>query len=109
MQVTDIVWSEAEQQIAKAAFERAYDREAKALIAEVHERIGQLHEVPDLWQLHDFLSIRRHALDGKYDGRDSALLFVFAQLIQEGLVSMDELGGLSDDKLKKISVLTRMG
>ncbi|MFM2429538.1 MAG: hypothetical protein RLZZ511_751 [Cyanobacteriota bacterium] len=106
--MTDIEWSETEQQIAKSAFERAYDREAKALIAEVRQRISSLQEVPDLWELHDFLSIRRHGLDGKYDGRDSALLFVFAQLIQEGLVTLAELDGLAEEKLKKISVLTRM-
>jgi beta-N-acetylglucosaminidase len=108
MQVTEIEWSETEQQIAKSAFERAYDREVKALIAEVNEAMSNLTEVPDLWRLHDFLSIKRHALDGKYDARDSALLFVFAQLLQEGWLTIDELTGLSAEKLKKVSALTRM-
>jgi beta-N-acetylglucosaminidase len=108
MQVTDIQWTEAEQQIAKLAFETAYDREVKSLIAQVHQRIDQINGVQDMWQLHDFLSIQRHTIDGKYDARDSALLFVFAQLLQEGWVTMPELDGLSADKIKKITALTRM-
>jgi beta-N-acetylglucosaminidase len=108
MQVIDIEWTDTEQQLAKSVFEKAYDREVKALIAQVHQKISQLNDVQDMWQLHDFLSIQRHTIDGKYDGRDSALLFVFAQLLQEGWVTMDELTGLSTDKIKKIGALTRM-
>jgi hypothetical protein len=108
MQVIDIKWSETEQQVAKVAFEKAYKREVRALIDEVRQKLGDMQEVSDIWQLHDFLSIQRHSLDGKYDSRDSALLFVFAQLIQEGWLSPEELTGLSSEKLKKISALTRM-
>ncbi len=108
MQVIDIQWSEAEQQIAKVAFEKAYAREVQTLIDEVRSTVGDLKEVGDMWKLHDFLSIQRHTLDGKYDSRDAALLFVFAQLIQEGWLSREELDGLSPEKLKKISALTRM-
>ncbi len=108
MQVTSIEWSETEQQVAKIAFEQAYEREVQALIAEVQGKVGELRLVDDLWKLHDFLSIQRHGLDGKYDGRESALLFVFAQLVQEGWLSLADLEGLSHEKIKKISALTRM-
>lgn len=62
----------------------------------------------DIWQLHDFLSARRHELDGKYDDRESGLIFVFSNLVKEGWLSLDELDGLEPAKLSKISALTRM-
>ncbi|MBE9029067.1 hypothetical protein IQ266_04740 [filamentous cyanobacterium LEGE 11480] len=108
MQVTDIEWSETEQAVASAAFDKAYNREIQALVADIRSKVNDLNAVEDLWQLHDLLSIRRHSLDGKYDSRTSALLFVFAQLLQEELLSLDDLAGLSPAKLKKISALTRM-
>ncbi|MDG2617257.1 hypothetical protein HPC62_21875 [Thermoleptolyngbya sichuanensis A183] len=109
MQATDIQWSKAEKEIARAAFERAYEREIQALVKEVRERAHRVGEVDDLWTLHDFLSARRHALEGKYDYRYSVLIFVFAQLVQEGWLELHELEGLATDKLTKVSALTRMG
>lgn len=108
MQVTDIEWSETEQAVASAAFEKAYKREIHALISDIRSKVDDLQSVDDLWQLHDSLSIRRHSLDGKYDNRTHALMFVFAQLLQEGLLSLEELEGLSNEKIKKITALTRM-
>jgi hypothetical protein len=108
MQVTEIMWSQEEQAIARMAFDRAYERETSALIQEVNGFAGSLTELTDLWKLHDFLSARRHALDGKYDYQESFLMFLFAQLIKEGWLSAADLGGLAKDKLAKISSLSRM-
>ncbi|GAB4470210.1 MAG: hypothetical protein OHK0037_28810 [Elainellaceae cyanobacterium] len=109
MQVSDVQWSHTEKTVARQAFERAYEREVQALMTEVRERASHADEVGDLWTLHDFLSARRHALEGKYDDRDSALIFVFAQLVQEGWLELHELEGLAADKLTKVAALTRMG
>jgi Photoprotection regulator fluorescence recovery protein len=62
-----------------------------------------------VWQLHDFLSAKRHDIDGKYDYRYSVLIFVFATLIREGWLHLDELKGLHTDKLTKMAVLAQMG
>lgn len=109
MQANDVQWSQAEKKVARAAFERAYEREIQALVTEVRERAYTVGEVEDLWTLHDFLSARRHDLEGKYDYRYSALIFVFARLVQEGWLDLQELEGLAADKLTKVSALTRMG
>ncbi|NJM74095.1 MAG: hypothetical protein HC862_30640, partial [Scytonema sp. RU_4_4] len=53
----------------------------------------------DLWRLHDFLSARRHEVEGKYDYQYSVLLFVFAGLVKEGWLHLTELEGLDKDKL----------
>jgi Photoprotection regulator fluorescence recovery protein len=108
MQMSDVKWSEVEKKAAQEAFERAYEREINVLIQEVGERSSTITNLDDLWQLHDFLSARRHEIDGKYDYRYSVLIFVFAQLVKEGWLHLKELEGLEADKLTKIAALTHM-
>ncbi|MGJ3245105.1 MAG: hypothetical protein ACFE0I_03405 [Elainellaceae cyanobacterium] len=108
MQVSDTDWSKVEKKVAHEAFERAYQRETSTLVQSVQQRASSISELDDLWRLHDFLSARRHELDGKYDYRYSVLIFVFAGLVKEGWLSLDELQGLKTEKLAKISALTRM-
>ena len=108
MPVTETQWSPTEEKIAKTAFDTAYGREVASMMAEV-KRLAETATNPDeLWKLHDFLSARRHDLDGKYDFRDSMLVFVFAQLVKEGWLKIQELEGLSRDKIAKIKALTIM-
>jgi hypothetical protein len=108
MQVSNAEWSQTEQTIAQTAFNRAYEREINTLIKEVHEKASTIAELNDVWQLHDFLSARRHEIDGKYDYRYSGLVFVFARLVKEGWLHLNELEGLDKDKLTKVAALARM-
>lgn len=108
MPVTETQWSATEEKIAKAAFDTAYRREVESMMAEVKRQAETAASPDELWKLHDFLSARRHDLDGKYDFRDSMLIFVFAQLIKEGWLEIGELEGLSRDKIAKIKALTIM-
>ncbi|OKH54050.1 hypothetical protein DSM106972_085730 [Dulcicalothrix desertica PCC 7102] len=108
MQATDTQWSQTEQEVAKAAFDKAYEREINALAKEVHKIADGITQLDDIWVLHDFLSARRHDIDGKYDYRYSVLVFVFARLLKEGWLNLEELEGLAPDKLKKVSALSRM-
>lgn len=108
MQANDIQWSPTEKKVAQAAFDKAHEREINALIKEVQKKAETISELDSLWHLHDFLSTKRHDIDGKYDYRDSVLIFVFARLIQEGWLHLSELEGLAADKLIKVSALTNM-
>jgi Photoprotection regulator fluorescence recovery protein len=108
MQVSEVDWSQTEQKVAKEAFEKAYAREIAALIQEVRAQASAIAELDDMWCLHDFLSARRHDLDGKYDYSYSVLIFIFAQLVKEGWLHLDELKGLETDKLSKVAALARM-
>jgi hypothetical protein len=108
MQVNEIIWSEIEQQIAQNAFQTAYQRETSALIGEIREYASGIVALNDIWRLHDFLSARRHDIDGKYDYDYAALLFIFARLIKEEWLQFEELNGLDPTKLAKIAALTRM-
>jgi Photoprotection regulator fluorescence recovery protein len=106
MQAIDTDWTEAEKNVAETAFKTAYEREIGALIQTVRE--CEINESDDLWRLHDLLSSKRYEMDGKYDFRYPSLLFVFAGLIKEGLLSLEELNGLHANKLAKITALSRM-
>ena len=106
--MSNIEWSTVEQTAAQKAFSAAYDREVNALIQKVRNQSGAITTLDDIWQLHDFLSARRHDMDGKYDYTHSSLIFVFAQLIKEGWLHLTELQELQSDKLAKIAALTRM-
>ena len=108
MQVSDTEWSEAEKQIAQEVFQLAYEREIKGLIKKVRAAASDISERDDLWHLHDFLSARRHEIEGKYDYRDSAFIFVFAELIKQGWLRIDELDGINQNKLTKVAALARM-
>jgi hypothetical protein len=108
MQVNETNWSETEQKVAEKAFKSAYDRETSALVQEIRESAGVISNLEDIWRLHNFLSARRHEIDGKYDYSFSALVFVFATLIKQGWLQIDDLEGLEPDKLAKIAALARM-
>lgn len=101
-------WSVTEKTAAEAALKKAYDREIAALLEYVRDTSAKVSQSEDVWQLHDFLSARRHDIDGKYDSRDSFLVFTLSKLIKDGLLELSELEDLSPDKRAKVSILTRM-
>lgn len=100
-------WSAAEQVVAREAFERAYGRAVEKLVATVRSRAGELHSADSVWQLHDFLSIERHTIEGRFDFRFEGLLFVFASLVKDQLLQVEELSGLESEKLAKITAMAR--
>jgi Photoprotection regulator fluorescence recovery protein len=108
MSVSNSEWSIMEEKVAQEAFKIAYEREIAALVKEVRDRTNSIAQINDLWNLHDFLSARRHDIDGKYDYQESALIFVFSRLLKEGWLKIHELEGLSAEKRTKIAVLSRM-
>lgn len=108
MQVSELQWTQEEQKAAREAFELARQRETQTLIELVREQSSQVTALDDIWHLHDFLSARRHDMDGKYDDRHPGTLFSLAQLIKEGWLHRDDLQGLDSAKLAKVSVLARM-
>lgn len=106
--MSEAEWTEVEKNIAKTAFDQAYVREIEALIQQVRAEAGSLVELGDLWRLHDFLSARRHEVEGKYDYEYSGLLFVFAGLVKEGWLHLSDLEGLEKEKLSKVASLAKM-
>ncbi|MEM8810534.1 MAG: hypothetical protein AAGF01_31370 [Cyanobacteria bacterium P01_G01_bin.38] len=107
-QQAEICWSSAEKNIAEAALKKAYNREIDSLVKGVRDKAGLISLPEDVWQLHDFLSARRHEIDGKYDDREPFLTYTLSRLVKDGLLDLSDLAGLGADKRAKITVLTRM-
>lgn len=105
---TDSQWSQEEKRIADTALKKAYKQETEALIANIRKNAANVTQLEDVWQLHDFLSAKRHDIDGKYDDREDFLMFTLSKLIKTGLLDKSDLQGLATDKQAKVTVLTRM-
>lgn len=96
------MWSKKEKVVARQTFERAYKRESKELLNKVKEMANTAKTPEDIWKLHDFLTEKRNEVDEKYDYRYSVLILVFARLLREGWIELDDLKGLNENKITKI-------
>lgn len=108
MPLTQTKWSTEEKQIADKILQQAYEQEINSLIKNVRQTITNLTDIDELWQVHDLLSAKRYDLDGKYDARESMLVFTLAQLLKENLIVLEDLKGLEKEKLAKISSLGKI-
>ena len=95
----ELKWSGAEKLIARKAFDLALKRDFNDLLRQTKQRIAKAKEPADLWELEDFLSKRRREMAVQFDFRYSVLPFVFADLIDKGRLSREDLRGLDGDKL----------
>jgi hypothetical protein len=98
----NLSWSSAEKKIARTAFDAALERERAAVR---HEVEGMLQSSPDsaeIWHVRDYLNEKAREIDAKYGYRYSVLIDVFAQLVAQGWLTLDELAGLHSDKLQLI-------
>ena len=100
-------WTDTEQSVAREAFDRAYTRAVQQLVAQVRAKADELKDAETVWQLHDYLSIERHTIEGRFDFRLDGILFVFASLVKDSLLQLDELNGLEAEKLAKIVAMSR--
>jgi hypothetical protein len=95
-------WSAKEKDIARRAFDRALRRELEATIREAKQMAEKIKEASELWELEQHLTKRRKEIDAKYEYKYSVRLVVLADLVREDRISLDELDGLAEDKLRCI-------
>jgi hypothetical protein len=98
----DLNWSREEKAIARKAFDRALQRELEAVVIEAKNRAAKIQQPSDVWELERYLTERRIQIDRQYEYKYSVLILVFGNLIQQGMLSEQELQGLSQDKLDAI-------
>jgi hypothetical protein len=98
----ELKWSPAEKVIARKAFDRALQAELAEVIREARSMAGKIEQPADLWDLEAYLTKRRTEINRKYDYRYSVLPSVFANLIREGRLTAEDLGGLAEDKLRYV-------
>jgi len=100
--MSEIQWTKREKDIARKAFGTAHERECKAIYQNVRKMAVGINDPSGLWRLSEYLTKIREEIDEKYDYRYSVLPFVFARLICEGLITQEDLAGLSEEKLTEI-------
>ena len=98
----DLKWSPGEKAVARKAFQQALQREFEIVMNETRRRAARIKEPSDLWSLEDYLTKSRKNIDRDFDYRYSQLIAVFAVLIQRGRLTLEELDGLSEEKMERI-------
>lgn len=99
-------WSKKDKEIAKQAFSTAYDRECMSLADQINN--SKIKNPEELWELQDLLWQKRKEIDQKYDYRYSVLVLVFARLVREGNLRLDELAGMSQEMIKRIKLVAEL-
>jgi hypothetical protein len=106
--VNDLKWSKTDKQIAKKAFEKAYERECADVVEKVRSKAQKITEPADIWRLQDFLNKKAKEIENKYDYRYSVLILVFAKLIKDGWLKVEDLKGLGQEKIDRIAALLKL-
>ena len=96
------IWSKSEKAIARRAFDAALKRELHEVMQETRRMASQIKEPSDLWNLEQYLTERRKAIDRKYDTRGSRLKDVLGRLLYENRLREEDLSGLREGKMKSI-------
>ena len=73
--MNDIKWSKVEKKIARAGFDKPYERECADLIKKLRAKTKEIAGPHDIWRLHNFLTEKRDKIDEKYDDRYSKIIF----------------------------------
>src|SRR3954469_21952332 len=98
----DFTWSKTQKEAARRAFDLASQRDTQAIRAEVEAMLRNSSNARVVWQIEDYLYERRREHDRVFDYRYSVLLFVFAGLVRESLLSEEELEGIGEEKVEAI-------
>ena len=98
----DLKWTAAEKAIARRAFDRVLQQELDAAIESTKRRAAKIREGSELWELERHLMQLRKEIDQKYAYKYNTVLLLFADLVREGTVNIDELRGFAEEKLAHI-------
>ena len=101
----DAVWTNAEKKVAHRAFDAAAQREFSQLIFEFKSKAAATNNIETLWEIRDWLDKRQREIDAEFDYRYSQLIFVFALLVRSGKLELEDLAGLSEQKLVAIKFI----
>ncbi|WP_239287954.1 hypothetical protein [Candidatus Nitrotoga sp. 1052] len=83
-----------EKKAAHVAFEAALSRERAAIRRDIEAMLRDPDDQAEIWAIRDFLNGKARELDQKYDFRYSVLIGVFAQLMAEGWLTLEDLAGM---------------
>jgi hypothetical protein len=98
----ELKWTSREKTIVRRSFDRALQQELDAAIQSTKEMAAKIRRGPELWELEYHLTQLRKEIDRKYEYKYSTLVLFLADLVREGKRDVEDLHGLSEDKLRYI-------
>ena len=101
-------WNDSEKKLAHQIFDIALKRELCLRLQVLKEKAKEATQFEDLWDIEEYLQKSRKEIDNKYDFRYSQLLLVFAVLLREGKIGIEELNGLGQSKIDKIRTIANI-
>jgi len=99
-------WSKTEKIIARKIFELAKQRDYERLIKKINNKT--INSPEDIWELRKLLNEKVKEFDKKYDYRYSILLEIFMRLVSENLLKIEDLNGLSNEKIETIKQVVKL-
>ena len=98
----NLKWSDSEKKVSRHVFEIALEAELAEVMAEFKSKAAATRTPEDMWAVQSYLAQKQREIDNKYDYRYSQLIVVFSTLIREGRINVEQLRGLSEEKLSYI-------
>ncbi len=98
-------WSATERKVARKAFDSAFQKECSQILSDVKKMAMDASKPPDLWDIRRYLDERLKEVERKYDYRYGVLPYLFARLLNEGWISLEDIAGLGEDKIEHIRTM----
>ena len=98
-------WSATERKVARKAFDSAFQKECSQVLSNVKKMAMDASKPPDLWDILRYLEERLKEVERKYDYRYGVLPYLFARLLNEGWISLEDIAGLGEDKIEHIRTM----
>jgi len=98
----DEIWAPTEKKLARVAFDKAFERQCKAITQEARRMLDTTSAPSDIFRIQEYLAEQRRIVDRLYDYRYSRLLEVFGRLLSDGWLREGDLNGLQPEKIAKI-------
>lgn len=99
-------WSKKEKEVARKAFDLANQNKLKEIIGDVKN--FKLETWQDLVSLSTFIKKKEKEVDMEFDYRYSVLIISFGNFVREGLITLKDLEGLSEEKIHKITAISKL-
>ena len=102
------IWSKSEKAVARRVFDAALKRELLDVIQKTKQRASQIKDPADVWKLERYLTQCRKEINRRYEFRASRLTQVFGILLYERRITVEQLRGLREEKMKKIRACAKV-
>ncbi len=96
-------WTKPQKQHARRLFDAALQAELAEIMAEYKANATAVQTLEQMWAMSDYLNDKAREIDEKYVFTYSGLDLLFLRLINEGRLSLTQLGGIPEANFERIA------